>query len=367
MRQPIRGAVVRLKHLSQSGHWPSGNPRFYYRPKGQKGQPLPDLPPASPGFLKAYAAIAGAMPTEAARQATGSIGAAVAAFLASDAYLARSNATRAVWRRGLDDIRTRYGIGRLADLEAVHIRKDMARLTPHPAVHRLKVWRAACAWWQEVGLIKADPCHGIKRPRVPKTDGHTPWTQDDLAAFRAHWPIESRERLMMEWLHWTGQRMSDAVTATEAMIDRVGWLTYRQAKTGGEVSVPIYAAAPDFADPAGQAQLVAALSARPERHMVIMVTKFGKPRSVKAASSWFAQAAAKAGVLGKGAHGLRKTRAKMMAERGATTHQLAAWIGHESLGEVARYSRQADKRRIISGTDGSKPVGHLLELVANDE
>ena len=347
---------MRLKHLSQSGFWPGGNPRFYFRPKGQKAVALPDLPIHAPAFLAAYTAIAGGLSLPALRPRSGSIGAGVAAFLASDAYLARSSATRAIWRRGLDDIRRRYGAGILTDLAEAHVRKDLSRFTSHPAVQRLKIWRAACGWWLEVGLLKSNPARAIARPRVPKTDGHEPWSADDIAAFRTHWPTASRERLMMEWLHWTGQRISDAVVATEAMIDRSGWLTYRQTKTGGEVSVPIRASAPAFADPSGQAQLLACLDARPERHLVIMTTIYGKPRSVKAASSWLAAAAAKAGVKGKGAHGLRKTRAILMAERGATTHQIAAWTGHESLGEVARYSRKADKRRIISGPDQEQKV-----------
>lgn len=364
MRRCIRGNAVRLKHLSQSGTWPSGNPRFYYRPKGQKGIAMPDLKPDSPAFLAAYATLSGGKDLpKAPSPRSGSVAVAVAAFLASATYLSKSAATRAVWRRGLDDIRTRYGAGMVIDLEAIHIRKDLARLQPHPAVLRLKVWRAACQWWQENGLTRINATDGIKRPKVPKTSGHTPWAADDLAKFRAYWPYDSRERFAFEWLHWTGQRISDAVIATEAMIDREGWFSYRQTKTSGDVSVPIRASAPSFADPDGQAHMLAALDARAERHMVLMTTAFGKPRSVKAASSWLAAAARKAGIEGKSAHGLRKTRAMTMAERGATTHQMAAWIGHESLGEVARYSRNADKKRIISGPDQEQKVPTRGDIV----
>jgi integrase len=325
---------------------------------------MPDLRPDSAAFLAAYAALSGGKDLPKAPQPrSGSIAVGIAAFLASATYLSKSAATRAVWRRGLDDMRTRYGTAMLADLQQVHIRKDLARLQPHPAVMRLKIWRAACQWWQENGLTKGNAAEGIKRPKVPKSNGHTPWTADDLAAFRAYWPNDSRERFAFEWLHWTGQRISDAVVATEAQIDRDGWFTFRQTKTGGQVSVPIRAPAPAFSDPAGQTHMLAALDARPDRHLVLMVTAFGKPRSVKAASSWLAAAARKAGIMGKSAHGLRKTRAMTMAERGATTHQMAAWIGHESLGEVARYSRNADKKRIISGPDQEQKVPTERDIV----
>ncbi|MFD2843443.1 hypothetical protein [Paracoccus cavernae] len=55
--------------------------------------------------------------------------------------------------------------------------------------------------------------------------------------------------------------------------------------------------------------------------------------------------------MGKSAHGLRKSRAMAIAETGATAHQIAAWTGHESLTEVQRYSKAADRRRILSGAE----------------
>ena len=50
--------MPRLKGLSQSGFWPSGNARLYYRRAGSQSVPLPDLPRTDAEFLKAYAAAA---------------------------------------------------------------------------------------------------------------------------------------------------------------------------------------------------------------------------------------------------------------------------------------------------------------------
>ena len=83
--------------------------------------------------------------------------------------------------------------------------------------------------------------------------------------------------------------------------------------------------------------------------MTFLTTIAGSARSVKAMGMWFSGAAKAAGVIGKTAHGLRKSRATLLAEAGATEHQIAAWTGHESLSEVRRYTRKADKRRILSG------------------
>ncbi|ARO14454.1 Tyrosine recombinase [Ketogulonicigenium robustum] len=171
----------------------------------------------------------------------------------------------------------------------------------------------------------------------------------------------------MELLYWTGARMSDAVRISEGMVGRDGWLTFNQQKTGGEVSIPVMTPAPKFADPTDQALLIDALNARPQRHVVIMVTEHGKPRSIKGASTWFSEAASTAGLVGKTAHGLRKARASSLAENGATTHQIGAWTGHESLAEIDHYSRKAERRRILMGTSDERDSSNFLKISSNSK
>ena len=193
-------------------------------------------------------------------------------------------------------------------------------------------------------MIAANPAAQVERRKIAKSDGHTPWTDADLEQYRAKWPVGTQQRLALEVLQWTGARMSDAVTFNDAMI-KDGWLHYRQQKTGGLVRIPITAPAPIWSGPEGQKHLQAALAVKPGA--LWMPTEFGKQRSGKAASAWFAEAAREAGVMGKSAHGLRKYRLTTMAERKATTHQMAAWCGHKSLKEVADYSAEADRKRVI--------------------
>lgn len=352
MRRGVR--TVKLKHLNRAGCFPSGNERLYYRPKGQKGAAMPDLPQDHPAFLAAYAAAAGLSVAPMPAPRTGTIGAAVAAFLASDEYLMKSAGTRAHWRGALDRIRKDYGHAMLKDLAAKHIQADIAKMKPHPANNRLKVWRAACTWWVDTMLLTGNPAAEVKRRRLPKSRGFKFWTEDDVATFRDHWALETPERLAFELLHWTGARMSDAVRLTEGNIGRDGWLTYSQGKTGADVHIPIRADAPAYSEPSGQVMLLAAMDSRPVRHAVLMVTTFGKARSIKAASAWFAGAARAAGISGKSAHGLRKRRANIMSENGASTKQTAAWLGHESLAMVQHYSRGADLRKTIMGTGGEQ-------------
>lgn len=350
MRRPFRNGV-RLKHLNRSGSWPSGNPRFYYRPKGKKGVPLPDLPQDHPEFLAAYVQAAGLSEAPSAAPRTGSIAAGIVAYLKSDAFAGLSAGTRALRRRHLDDMSGRYGGGARKDLEAKHIRADLEGRSAHAANTRLKAWRGLCGWWSDAGLIDENPAAAVKRRKTNATEGHIPWDRDDLEAFRRHWSCETPQRLAFELIFWTGARMSDAVRLGPGMVDGQGWLSYRQAKTGGAVEIPMTAPAADWAEPESRHHLFAAIDAQASRHAVWMVTAFGSPRSVKAASAWFSAAARAAGISGKSAHGLRKTRAQIMAENGATPDQRAAWLGHESLSEVIHYSRRAERRRMLSGTE----------------
>lgn len=359
MRRAFRTNRVRLKHLNRSGAWPSGNPRWYYRPKGTKAVPLPDKPHDHPEFLAAYAAAAGLSAPPVPKHGQGTIGEGVALFLASSAYTAKSEATRAVWRRMLDDIRKRYGAALSKDLQPKHIVADLSGRGPHPANNRLKVWRALCRWWKKVHMIPTNPAASVQRMEAPKSDGHIPWGADDLARFRAHWPNGSLQRLAFEVLHWTGARMSDAVRLNDGMV-RDGWLTYQQDKTRGVVTIPLYVDPPYYADPAGHVFLMAALKAK--SGPLFMPTEFGTQRSKKAASSWFAGAARAAGLVDRTGHGLRKTRLITMTEREATTHQLSAWCGQDSLKEVERYTKLANRRRVLEAGMTSNKKSEKFQL-----
>ena len=38
----------------------------------------------------------------------------------------------------------------------------------------------------------------------------------------------------------------------------------------------------------------------------------------------------------------------LLAERGATLHQIAAWSGHETLKEIEHYTKKANNKRILT-------------------
>lgn len=345
----VRGGV-RLKGVKKSGRFASGNPRCYFRVEGGKNIPLPDAPMDSPEFLKAYTDAAEGKrqgPQRSAR--TGSLAAGIDAFIASDSFLGRAPSTRQVWRRMMRDLRSRYGELPLRGLAARHIRADLAKLPPHPANNRLKVWRALGRFWLDAGLMDTDPARDVRKRQTPATQGHTPWTDADVEAFRRHWPIGTMQRLALELLAHTGAARVDVVKLGKQNITEDGWLVYTRQKCGTICTVPMTCPAPDWF-PASP-YLADCIEAA-QRHMIFLSTARGASRSSKAFGAWFSAAARAAGIeAGKTAHGLRKWLAVSMAERGATAEQRMAILGHETSAQTRSYSKTADAKRIISGTD----------------
>jgi integrase len=155
---------------------------------------------------------------------------------------------------------------------------------------------------------------------------------------------------VFEVLHWTGARISDAVKIGAGHVGRDGVLAFTQTKTRDMAFVPWTCALPDYASDMEEDRQFLHQSLAPfAGHMTFLATH-GRSRSHKAAGHLIATAAQKLGI-GKSAHGLRKYRATTLAESGATASQIAAWTGHRSLSEVAHYTRSADRRRAVMGTE----------------
>lgn len=345
MRRKILRNQIRMKGLAQSGFWPSGNPRFYYRSAGAKAVPMPDLPKDDARFVKAWAAAVDAKPLLPKRQPhKGTIAAGVLAYRASQRFRDLAPATREYRNRILTKIESDYGGAMMADLEPRHIRADLRKFEPHAANHRLKVWRALCACWIGQDMIEIDPAKMVSKPDLPASDGHKPWTRGDVEAFRNHWRIGTMQRLALELILHTGAAIGDAVKLGPGNI-KDGWITYKRGKTGVQATCPLDNC-PGWFEPSPY--LRDCIDEAP-RHMVFLSTAAGHSRSVKAARQWFAKAARDAGIEGKTAHGVRKLRAIMMAEAGATTEERMLIMGHDTTAQTREYSKTADAKRIISG------------------
>ncbi|RJE81299.1 tyrosine-type recombinase/integrase [Paracoccus sp. JM45] len=346
----IRAAgIVTLKHL-QTIH-KGGKVYHYLRAPGAKRQRLPDLPLESPAFLAAYAAALTVLEVRS-KAKPGTIAQIIEGYLASRDYLGHSESYRRTIRRHAEAIKEQAEDALASHLTTEDIADDLEPLAPNAAADRLKTWRAVCSYGKTKRLLTTDPSLAARRKAIPRTIGHPAWTDVDLERYRARWSIGTVQRLTFELIYWTGARISDAVKIGPGMVGRDGVLQFTQKKTGEPAFVPWTCQPPDYALGMlkDRKMLHMALEARLDLHLTFLATAQGRSRSSKALGHLVSDAAREANV-DKSAHGLRKARAKILAEAGATVHQIAAWTGHITLEEVEHYTREANRRAAVRGRE----------------
>jgi len=344
---------IRLKHLNRSGEYKSGNPRWYYRPVGQKGVPLPDAAIDSIVFLTAYTKLTGVKVRKPVKK--GSLAKVIATYMVSSHFTTMGTLTQDVRRRAL--IRIKDNAGNENALTPDVIRADLAKYDGHAQHTQLKMWRGLCKYLLHKSIIKTDPSREMVRAPVAKSDGHIPWEDHEIEMFRAHFALNTQSRIAFELLYYTGASMVDAVALGPGCIRKGGWLAYKRSKSGVLVEIPFDRELPHFARSFQRDLdlLHKAIEAQPDQHMTYIVTggvKYGylipRSRGVKGASSWFSQQASDAGIDGKTAHGLRKNRDMEIAANRGSASACMSWLGHSTLQEASRYIKLFDKRRSLS-------------------
>jgi integrase len=206
-------------------------------------------------------------------------------------------------------------------------------MAPHSARNWLKTFRHFIRWCESRKLVRTDPTWGL-RIRIPKSDGHHTWTEDEVAAFEAYHPIGSKARLALALGLYTAQRRADVVRMGRQHI-RAGVLAVRQQKTGTMLAIPVH---PDL-------QVI--IAATPIGHLTLLTTKSGKSYGANDFSEQFRSWCDAAGLPQHCVfHGLRKAALTRLADAGCTVHEIAAISGHASLKEVERYTKAADQTRL---------------------
>jgi integrase len=218
--------------------------------------------------------------------------------------------------------------------------------TPAAANNAIKVIAALYAYGMETGFVTVNPAHRIKRLPPKHPGGFRTWREDEIDAFKAHWPRGSTARLAFEIALSTGAAAVDLVM--------LGWqnldgdrIRYRRRKTerrkGAEetpvVSIPILS------------ELAEALDMVPRDRMTFLEHE-GRPRSPGGLNHSFRIWVDAAGLGAPDRHGrrltlhgLRKALAVRLAAAGASDFTLMAWLGHESIASVQRYTKAVDREK----------------------
>lgn len=329
---------LRYVHAFRDRH---GTDRYYFRRPGFKQIPLPGLP-CSAEFMEAYqAALAGVTAPHreigASRTKPGTVSAAIVGYYQSLAFRELAEGTQAMRRAILEKFRAVNGDKHIATLPQTFIAHILSRMGPVAARNWLKALRHLLDVAVAEGFRADNPTHGIKLP-PHKTDGHHAWTDAELAQFEARHAIGTRERLAFTLSLETMQRRGDVIRMGPQHI-RNGpdgpALYVRQQKTGTELLIPV------------TPELQQVLDATPCKHMTYLTTKSGRPFSGNDFSEQFRAWCDAAGLPARcSVHGLRKAAARRFAEKGATTHQIAAMGGWKSLSEVQRYTNAANQAKL---------------------
>jgi integrase len=295
---------------------------------------LPD-DPTSQEFRDAYAAaMAGETPPkpEPKRDAPGTIGALIASFIASGQYKALSPVSKTGYMSRLNTIREEHGHRSVSGLTKDRIKEFILNpLTDRPGagLDTIKKLRILIRHAIDKGWITGDPSVGIKRPKGKEIRA---WTDAELAAFERRWPIGTKQRTAYALMLNMGTARVDTHQLTWHQVDSVA--TYTRHKT----KVPVVM---DIAR-----DLRKALDAMPRQHVTVINTEWGKPFTVDGFSGFMRDAIRAAGLpLECQPHGLRKTLGRMLADAGVSAHDIMAALGHTTLAEAERYTREADRRR----------------------
>ena len=305
----------------------------------------------TPEFDAQYqAAINGEVKSRRQHATAGSLQWLIERFRETPAWLSLSPATRKkrenIFRQIIESAgRQPFTAIREADIATG---RDRRGKTPHQARAFIDTMRCLYAWAKEVGFVKVDPAAGVKYPTLKSGEGFPVWTDSDVAAYEARWPIGTKERVWFDVLSYTGLRRGDAVKLGKQHV-RDGEAVITTEKSGGKVEVII----PLHLFPA----LIETLRIGPTGDLHFIVGANRKPMTKDSFGNVFHFACRAAGIK-KSAHGLRKLAATRAAEAGANIWQLNAMFGWTGTKMASHYTQAFERKR--AAREGFK------KLVTND-
>lgn len=295
---------------------------------------LPD-DPTSQEFREAYAA---AMTGEIANKPTvkkdgpGTIGALITSYKQSGKFKGLGETSKDGYMSRLEAIRVAHGHRAVAAMTKDRINTfilDPLADRPGAALDTLKKLRILIKHAIDKSWLKHDPSIGIKRPKGNEIRA---WTDAELTAFERRWPTGTKQRTAYALMLNMGTARIDTHLLTWHQVD--DGACYKRHKTGIAIDMAV------------SEDLQKALEATPRKHVTVVNTEYGKPYTVDGFSRFMRDAITAAGLpLDCQPHGLRKTLGRLLADAGASAHDIMAALGHTTLTEAERYTREADRKR----------------------
>ncbi|CAN5175866.1 site-specific integrase [soil metagenome] len=335
-----------------------GKVRYRYRRKGCKTVYLPGLP-GSPEFAAAYELATAGVSTKievgASRTVPGTMNALAVAIYNSAEWSQMAATTQGTYRGIMERIRTDMGTLPIKGFtsERILALRDKRRDTPSAANNFVKILRWMMNFAVDRKLRPDNPCVGIKPIKIV-SDGWKTWSEAEVKQYEDFWPVGTRERKAFDLLLFTVQRSGD-VRQMGRQHSKAGRLDFKQQKTGTAMSLPVVPSLKQSLDTVDDAQ------------MLYIVTQFGVGYTAGGFGNWFNGSARKAGLVKCTAHGLRKTGATRLADKGFSESVIMAWTGHKTPKEVLRYTSKRNQSRLADmavetveiGTDEEQAAANL--------
>ena len=187
-----------------------------------------------------------------------------------------------------------------------------------------------------------------------ESGGFLPWSEDDMARYRAKYPLGTETRLMFDILHYTFLRLGDAHRFGPAHLRQVVrkmavQIATEKSRGNTTVTVPVH---PAFAESLRAARAAGIVGDDVFAGKVVRGRV--QPMNKKAWAAKFKKYAVLAGVNEpkKSCHGVRKARAEVAAYADCTESQMMAMFGWTDPKMPAHYIAQANREKLgFSGMD----------------
>jgi len=316
---------------------------------------------AARAALEAYQAQEAEQPAVAKKVRGTTFSDGLSRYYDTPAFQALRKSTQADRRNVLGNLCRQHGDNPLSGIERAHVRTMIAAREKTPAAAR-KVLIALRHFFQE--RVSANLLHEDKDPtlaikldkRVVKRFGHyKTWSHEHVEQFRAHWGLETMERLAFELMLGFGMAAADVIRFSRSWVSKTNVSFYRRRKTSTK-AYPAYTPAIRDAiaacPPAGPADKPFEPVLRDQLGRTWFQVGAELPDTKDETnedwrnqdfSQWFTKACRAAGLpAGISAHGVRKRAACDDCLKRHPAKTLMMKFGWADMDEVVLYTKEAE-------------------------
>ena len=295
------------------------------------------------GFLESYERIHASFAVEPdAPPSAGTLAHLINVYRAAPEFLGLGKKTRKDYGRYLDMLREKHGHRAIATMprEAVFKLRDEFQGTPRTANYVVSVLRLILGYAEDrkgTFRLPRQWTNPARRPKKLRTgDGHRPWEEVEIAAYRKHWATDTLERVLFEAFLNTGQRGGDIAPMIRQQYFQ-GEIAVAQEKTKERVWIPASRDLRAVLDPwLGQ-----------HEHVVLFPTPTGRALKVDHMRHLMRDAMRGAALPDDCTlHGLRYTFATRAIELGLDWQAVESIVGHKTAEMAFKYTEKRRRARL---------------------